>query len=575
MRFRSRLSTISGLVGLRSPGGGTDRRSVVGVERTVAWAGASALLLAFLIPGAASADPLPAEYSGSTHGNAINLDVTAAAQTIDAALGHSSTAVDSNGDPRAHAESANLEAGALGIPVSVVSDEANSDNTTATDSYDSGLGQVDVAGLLDTGALVGTGSTNWAGDLACVPDGTPIATAFTSVASTSLDVPDVNLLNAGELETEGETTLQSGSVVSTSSGSMESLSLINDLVEVEVETNPVLTADSDGTTGTVTTNDYGIAVTVNGVTTMLGAGESITVNPSIPSVASADLTISVGELIDSSSGALASGSLTFVSISGSVSALGGAELASLALDLLPLEATALAPEGGVECEALDAPVITSPTEGEFTDEFPTIAGTGVPGATVTVTEGGTVIGTAVVADDGTWSLVPTDPLAPGEHTIEATQEINGLVSAASDPVSFIVDTTAPAAPIITSPAGGEETGDTTPTVTGEGEPGATVEVSVDGESVGTAVVADDGTWSLVPNSELSCGEHEVTATQTDAAGNTSESSDPVVFTINCLVSAALPTTGSPLNVPLLASGALLLMGIGVVMVRWRKGQTAA
>jgi hypothetical protein len=391
VRLRSRLSTIYGLGVLRPPGGAADRGSVqVGVGRTAAWAGASALLLAFLIPGAASADPLPAEYSGSTDGDAITMNVTAGAQTIDATLGHSATAVDSGGDPRAHAESANLEAGALGIPVSVVSDEANSDDTTPTDSYSTGLGQLDAPGLLDTGVLVGTGSTNWAGDLACVPDGTPIATSSTSLASTSLDIPGINLLNAGEVETEGQTTLQSGSVVSTSSGTMDSLSLIEGLVQIEVETDPVLTADSDGTTGTVTANDYVVAVTFDGTTTELGAGESITVNPIIPAVASASLTISVGEVLDSSSGALASGALTFVSISGSVTDPGDTQLASLALDLLPLEATALAPEGGVECDALDPPVITAPTEGEVTDEFPTITGTGLPAATVTVTEGGTI-----------------------------------------------------------------------------------------------------------------------------------------------------------------------------------------
>ena len=146
-------------------------------------AAVAAFLLVPLTAVPVQADPLPAVYSGSTHGDVLSLDLTAAGiDDINAGLGHSATATDSTGPPRAHAESANLHAGALGIPVGPVAAQANATNATPTDSYSAGLGQVDVPGVLDTGLLSARGTRNWAGDAACVPDGQPIATSTTSVA---------------------------------------------------------------------------------------------------------------------------------------------------------------------------------------------------------------------------------------------------------------------------------------------------------------------------------------------------------------------------------------------------------
>jgi len=71
----------------------------------------------------------------------------------------------------------------------------------------------------------------------------------------------------------------------------------------------------------------------------------------------------------------------------------------------------------------DAPKITSPTDGQATGPQPPIKGTGTPGDTVTVKEGNTVLCTATVKADGTWACTPVSPLAPGDHTIVATQTI--------------------------------------------------------------------------------------------------------------------------------------------------------
>lgn len=92
---------------------------------------------------------------------------------------------------------------------------------------------------------------------------------------------------------------------------------------------------------------------------------------------------------------------------------------------------------------LAAPVITAPAGGSTTEDgTPTISGTGVAGATVTVTvtdaSGNAVYGEAVVAADGTWTLDLGTELANGEYTVIATQSANGVASEDSAAVAFTV-----------------------------------------------------------------------------------------------------------------------------------------
>ncbi|SFS51089.1 hypothetical protein [Saccharopolyspora flava] len=313
----------------------------------------------------AIADPLPAQYSGSTSGDVLSLGLSALGiADIDAAIAHSATEVDSTGDPRAHAESSNVGANALGLGIDPISGEANSGPGTPTDSYTMGLGDISVPGVLTVGALQGSGSTNWPGDISCVPDGTPIAQSTTELANANLGLNvsgfGLNILELGAVSTSGNTTLDSGSVVSTASGNLAGLSLLNNAVEIQVLNSPELTATSDGTTGTVTANDYSVEVTIAGQQpVVLSAGMSIPINLDL-GAAQANLTLSVGQLQDNSVGATASGSMDFLNVSGTITAPLLGEIADLDLGLLPLSATATAPDGGVECDRLDAPTITSP-----------------------------------------------------------------------------------------------------------------------------------------------------------------------------------------------------------------------
>ena len=73
------------------------------------------------------------------------------------------------------------------------------------------------------------------------------------------------------------------------------------------------------------------------------------------------------------------------------------------------------------------------------------------------------------------------------------------------------------------------TNDNTPTVTGEGEVGATIVVTdASGNEVGTAVVGEDGTYSIT-TTELADGEQTLTVTSTDISGNSATSEQTVTI----------------------------------------------
>ncbi|MCB9599259.1 MAG: hypothetical protein H6720_02710 [Sandaracinus sp.] len=161
--------------------------------------------------------------------------------------------------------------------------------------------------------------------------------------------------------------------------------------------------------------------------------------------------------------------------------------------------------------------ITAPVDGDrSTNTTPTISGTGEVGAMVTVMVDGMMLGIATVGMDGTWTIDVTTALADGTHSVAATSR-DAAGNMASDTSSFTVDLSTTVD--ITSPAIGERVMTATPTISGTGEPGASVVVSVDGTEIGTVTVAGDGTWSIDVTSALAEGTHTVEATATDTLGN--------------------------------------------------------
>ena len=186
-----------------------------------------------------------------------------------------------------------------------------------------------------------------------------------------------------------------------------------------------------------------------------------------------------------------------------------------------------------------APVLTAPAAFVNT-ATPTIAGTAEAGSTVTVSLDGAPVGTVTADALGVWSLVVASPLDQGPYTATAISvDGAGNTSPSSAPRTFtvdMVDTVAPAAPVLTAPAAFVNT--TTPAISGTAEAGSTVAVTVDGTPVGMVTADASGNWSITPSSPLAQGTHTVTATATDAAGNTGPSSAPRSFTVDTVAPAA-------------------------------------
>lgn len=241
---------------------------------------------------------------------------------------------------------------------------------------------------------------------------------------------------------------------------------------------------------------------------------------------------------------------------------------------------------------LGAPAIASPANGSTLTEAPTaVSGTGVPGATVTVT--GAVEGTVTVAADGSWSIPATGIQLGRGQTVTASQTFNGQTSGAATSTFNVV----PVAPAVTSPKSGATfASDAAPTeVTGTGAVGATVTVTLNGKPVGTATVAANdksardagptadavqGAWTLKLGANVLWGANTLSVTQ--AIDGVASDPVQVTFTVTAPASPVAPgpnqggTTGADLaNTGSDVSGfgavgaVVLALGIAVVAMRRR------
>lgn len=202
-----------------------------------------------------------------------------------------------------------------------------------------------------------------------------------------------------------------------------------------------------------------------------------------------------------------------------------------------------------------APSITSPVDGGATDDStPLFSGNAEANSTVRLYRDGSLIGSTTADANGDWTITPGSPIADGTYDFTATATDSvGNLSATSSAVEFTIDTTAPTAPVITTPTDGAATSDTTPEISGTTEPGATVTIYVDGSSAGSTVADSNGDWSFVPNPALAEGQYEISASATDAVGNNGPTSAAIGLTIDLTAPAAplisVPTDGASTSDP--------------------------
>ena len=174
------------------------------------------------------------------------------------------------------------------------------------------------------------------------------------------------------------------------------------------------------------------------------------------------------------------------------------------------------------------------------------SGRGEAGATLSVTEAGSVLCQTVVAASGSWSCAASLP--DGSHTVSATQtDAAGNQSAAAS-ISFVIDTHVPPAPTLDAPV--SPTSDPHVTLTGTGEAGDHLFVLDSFQHlICSALVGSDGKWSCTP-APFADGDYLLSAFQATAAGNRSPASTQRLLSVRTLLAPLFDPPLSPTRNPL-------------------------
>ena len=147
-------------------------------------------------------------------------------------------------------------------------------------------------------------------------------------------------------------------------------------------------------------------------------------------------------------------------------------------------------------------------------------------STVKVFDGATLLGTATANASGAWSYHDRRAGRTALHSFTATAtDAAGNTSAASAALNVTIDTTAPVAPTIASfstdsgVAGDRITNDNTLTLTGTAEANSNGQDLRRRDAAGQRRGQRQRRWTYT-TAALANGAHSLTATATDAAGNT-------------------------------------------------------
>ncbi|MCJ9707003.1 Ig-like domain-containing protein, partial [Bradyrhizobium sp. SHOUNA76] len=169
------------------------------------------------------------------------------------------------------------------------------------------------------------------------------------------------------------------------------------------------------------------------------------------------------------------------------------------------------------------------------------------GATVTILDGTTTIGSAIVQGNGSWSTTVTLSSGPNSLTARVSDAAGNI--ATSGAVVYTLSTTGPTVTeSLVSDTGTSVTDHVTanPALSGTGLANTVVHFTIDGSPIAATVTTDaQGAWSFTP-SGLADGSHTIVASQTDTFGNTGSAS--LNFTLDTTApTVAITSTGGPVN----------------------------
>ncbi len=352
--------------------------------------------------------------------------------------------------------------------------------------------------LLDGSTVVGTATAN-------------ATTGAFSVAATSALSDGVHTLNVEAIDAAGDV------------GPSASLSVTVDTRPPAAPTGLTLDAGADsGTKGDGITD---IAkVVVDGVTEH---ATTVTLLDGSTVVGTASVNATTGAFSVAATSALSVGAHTLnIQASDAAGNIGLPTSLNVTVDAPPVAPTGL---------ILD-PSADTGTKGDGTTNVAKVVVDGVAaqGATVTLLDGSTVVGTATAnATTGAFSVAATSALSDGVHTlnVQATDAAGDVGPSAS--LNVTVDTKPPAAPtgLTLDPTADSGTkGDRVTDVAkviidGVAAQGATVSLFDGSTLVGTATAnATTGAFSVAATSTLSDGAHTLNVQATDVAGNVGPSS---------------------------------------------------
>ncbi|MCB0209465.1 MAG: hypothetical protein KDJ52_09050, partial [Anaerolineae bacterium] len=172
----------------------------------------------------------------------------------------------------------------------------------------------------------------------------------------------------------------------------------------------------------------------------------------------------------------------------------------------------------------DAP-IAELTSGELT-----LSGTGQPGSIIEIMLDGKVIGTAAVDENGFWAWAGTIDEAGDYQVVINALDSSGNIIASSEPAPLTITAAEILVPELISPQAGDSLQAGPQTLRGTGEPETELEFLIDGETLGTTTVRDNGAWSFSEDIDEP-GEIELIINVLDSEGEVVAATDPVTLVI--------------------------------------------